>query len=494
MTVVLANGTIAQVSSTTNLDLYWGMKGAGHNFGIVTEANFKIYDFPTPRWFYAELTFTGPQLERLFQHINSMNQTKELGSVYTVFAINPQYSAIDPIMLLQFSYAGTPEEARASFDYFNDLHPVAVRKWESLSPTEIQPAASQDIGSGVCAHGQTWRLFPLGLKNYNITANRQVYDLFRQLVARHPDFNRTVGQFENYAQQGVRAVDPASTAYANRDDDILVSLSPVYPPSAANDAIAAEYGNKARAIWHAGDTHGRNVTAHLNYANGDESLEAVYGDLVRKATMPIDVPTSNPSKICTLTYQCSHSRYFKVEEITSEFVVQQNHHTGGEAAEVSPGSSFCGSSSTPSSSTSSLSTTSFSPPTSGKQGLGIPATSNNNLALLRVVDPEVLCPSCTANPTTISTLLRQKIEERVGGLLEDNSGDETWRLRDENDSEAVDELLEHRTSVDESRDEGQHWWDMLDLDELLETDGDADEEVIGGWGMSGGVAEPLEFV
>ncbi|KAL8929082.1 MAG: hypothetical protein Q9172_000625 [Xanthocarpia lactea] len=269
MTIVLANGTIAHVSSTSNSDLYWGMKGAGHNFGIVTEANFKIYDFPTPRWFYAELTFTGPQLETLFQHINGMNQTKELGSVYTVFAINPQYSATD--------LCWYPEEARSSFDYFNDLHPVAVRKWESLSPTEIQPAASQDIGSGVCAHGQTWRLFPLGLKKYNVNANRQVYDLFRQLVAKHPNFNRTVGQFENYALQGVRAVDPASTAYANRDDDILVSFSPVYPPSTANDAIAAEYGNKARAIWHAGDTRGRNVTAYLNYANGDESLEAVYG-------------------------------------------------------------------------------------------------------------------------------------------------------------------------------------------------------------------------
>ncbi|KAL8929083.1 MAG: hypothetical protein Q9172_000626 [Xanthocarpia lactea] len=211
--------------------------------------------------------------------------------------------------------------------------------------------------------------------------------------------------------------------------------------------------------------------------------------------MPIDIPTSNPSKLCTITYQCSHSRYFKLEEITSEFAVQQNHRTGGEAAAVSPGSSFCGSSSsTPSSSTSSLSSTSFSPFTSGKQGMGIPAMSNNNLALLRVVDPEVLCPSCTTDRTTISTLFRQKIEKRVGGLLGDNSGDGTWGLRDENDSEAVDELLERRTSVDESGDEGQSWWDILDLDELLKTDGDADEEVIGGWGMLGDVAVPSDFV
>ncbi|KAL8669581.1 MAG: hypothetical protein Q9168_005836 [Polycauliona sp. 1 TL-2023] len=277
MTVVLANGTIALVSSTSNPDLYWGMRGAGHNFGIVTEANFRIYDFPTPHWFYAEMTFAGQQLETLFEHINSLDLPKELGAVYTVFAINPQFSSTDPIMLVQISFAGTPEAAQPYFDYFNGLQPVATRRWNSLSPTEIQPAAGQDIDSSTCAHGSTWRLLPLGLKKYNVTANRQVYELFKQLVAEHPDFNRTVGQFESYALQGMKAVDPNSTAYANRGDDILVSLSPVYPPSALNDAIATEYGNKARAIWHAGDTPGRLASAYTNYANGDEPLEALYG-------------------------------------------------------------------------------------------------------------------------------------------------------------------------------------------------------------------------
>ena len=54
MTVVLANGTVVHLSSTSNPDLYWGVKGAGSNLGIVTEANLKNYDFPSPRWFYAE--------------------------------------------------------------------------------------------------------------------------------------------------------------------------------------------------------------------------------------------------------------------------------------------------------------------------------------------------------------------------------------------------------------------------------------------------------
>ncbi|KAL8942997.1 MAG: hypothetical protein Q9216_001353 [Gyalolechia sp. 2 TL-2023] len=294
MTVVLADGTITHVSSTSNPDLYWAMKGAGQNFGIVAEANFKIYDPPTSSWFYAELTFADAEhlIDPLFEAMNQLNsngpQPKELGSVYPIYAINPQYSKTDPIILLQFSYAGTPEQAQPWLDLFTNLRPTAMFKRDSLLSTEIQTAASQDIDSPVCAHGSTWRLFPLGLKTYNATANRAVFNLYKQFIGEHPEFSGSVVQFENYASGGMRAIDAASTAYAHRDDDILVdpdgvlapnlrSFAPVYAPSKASDAIASDFANKARQIWHAGDTPGRHVTAYLNYANGDESLEALYG-------------------------------------------------------------------------------------------------------------------------------------------------------------------------------------------------------------------------
>ncbi|KAL8881033.1 MAG: hypothetical protein Q9198_001676 [Flavoplaca austrocitrina] len=84
MTVVLANGTVAHMSLTSNPDLYWGVKGAGPNLGVVTEANFKNYDFPSPRWFYAEFTFAALQLESLFEYINDLDHPTELGGAHTV--------------------------------------------------------------------------------------------------------------------------------------------------------------------------------------------------------------------------------------------------------------------------------------------------------------------------------------------------------------------------------------------------------------------------
>ena len=167
------------------------------------------------------------------------------------------------------------------------------------SATFLVPLTNLNVSDS--AYGSTWRLFPVGLKTYNITANRAVYNLYKNLVNEHPEFNGSIVQFENYALEGMKAIDPASTSYAHRDDDLLVyvnlpclfsiltagnltrcsrnsrSFAPVYPPSKASDAIAAEFANKARQIWHAGDTPGRPLTAYINYANGDETVEAVYG-------------------------------------------------------------------------------------------------------------------------------------------------------------------------------------------------------------------------
>jgi fumiquinazoline A oxidase len=42
--LVTASGSIATASEMENADLFWGMRGAGYNFGIVTSATYKVYN------------------------------------------------------------------------------------------------------------------------------------------------------------------------------------------------------------------------------------------------------------------------------------------------------------------------------------------------------------------------------------------------------------------------------------------------------------------
>jgi FAD/FMN-containing dehydrogenase len=42
--LVTAKGELVTASKTENTELFWGIRGAGYNFGIVTEATYKVYD------------------------------------------------------------------------------------------------------------------------------------------------------------------------------------------------------------------------------------------------------------------------------------------------------------------------------------------------------------------------------------------------------------------------------------------------------------------
>ena len=42
--LVTATGRVVVASETQNADLFWGVRGAGANFGIITQATFEIFD------------------------------------------------------------------------------------------------------------------------------------------------------------------------------------------------------------------------------------------------------------------------------------------------------------------------------------------------------------------------------------------------------------------------------------------------------------------
>ncbi|KAL9036477.1 MAG: hypothetical protein Q9214_006114, partial [Letrouitia sp. 1 TL-2023] len=102
--VVLANGTAISVDETQHSDLYWGLRGAGHNFGIVTSVHYQVYD-STPDidgFATATFTFTQDKLEAVFaianQWLAAKNRPVEL-THYAIFASNP---AVDSKPIIQF--------------------------------------------------------------------------------------------------------------------------------------------------------------------------------------------------------------------------------------------------------------------------------------------------------------------------------------------------------------------------------------------------------
>lgn len=68
LNVVLATGEVQTVNESS--DLFWGLKGAGHNFGIVTSVTSKIFDIEHSNWAIETIVFGGDKVEAVYEASN----------------------------------------------------------------------------------------------------------------------------------------------------------------------------------------------------------------------------------------------------------------------------------------------------------------------------------------------------------------------------------------------------------------------------------------
>lgn len=111
--LVLANGTAITVTEENNPDLFWAIRGAGHNFGIVTEVKMRIYDreLEQDQWAASGFVFTHDKMEAVFTLANQWLASPERpkGMVhYGLFAFNPE---VDPVNVCAVSYASYNQTA-----------------------------------------------------------------------------------------------------------------------------------------------------------------------------------------------------------------------------------------------------------------------------------------------------------------------------------------------------------------------------------------------
>jgi FAD/FMN-containing dehydrogenase len=71
--LVLANGNVVTASPKSNTDLFWALRGAGHNFGIVTRLKYKVYD-SSLLWTVVNMAFKREKVEEYFKVANKLTR------------------------------------------------------------------------------------------------------------------------------------------------------------------------------------------------------------------------------------------------------------------------------------------------------------------------------------------------------------------------------------------------------------------------------------
>ncbi|GLX04786.1 FAD-linked oxidase [Microbispora sp. NBRC 16548] len=123
-TMVTAEGDVVTASRIENPDLFWGLRGGGGNFGIVTEFEFQLHRIGT-RTLVAEFDFRAEDAVPVIEGWRDLNAVAPRQATFTASVAS---SPAGPIATLGFVWVGDPAEGRRLLPAMRALgRPVASR-------------------------------------------------------------------------------------------------------------------------------------------------------------------------------------------------------------------------------------------------------------------------------------------------------------------------------------------------------------------------------
>lgn len=212
MRYVLANGTAITLNNQTDPELWWGVRGAGQNFGIATQATYKVYDQVNSGNHYAvDMEFSMNQLQQILTVINTQSDT--LPESLALFLVTvPVGSTGGPIIAINFVYSGPDMDSQKYLQPWLDISPITfsdrVIQWDSL-PWRVQAG----LNSELCTPNKFRNSYSLAMNTYEPEGIQRLFGAWEEFVIMY-GANVTMNLiFETFPQQAVSAVDTNSTAY-----------------------------------------------------------------------------------------------------------------------------------------------------------------------------------------------------------------------------------------------------------------------------------------
>jgi len=128
--LVTAAGDIVTASATENPELFWGLRGGGGNFGIVTSFEFRLHQVGT-RTLVAEFTYAWEEAFTVLRGWRDLNASAPRQATFTA-SIRGQELTIG------FVWVGDPDEGAELIAGFRELGTIVAENIEELSYMTLQ--------------------------------------------------------------------------------------------------------------------------------------------------------------------------------------------------------------------------------------------------------------------------------------------------------------------------------------------------------------------
>ncbi len=133
-TMVTADGEVLSASATENPELYWGLRGGGGNFGIVTEFEFRLHPVGT-RTLMADFSFPLDDAFPVFRQWRDLNAEAPRSATFTAGISDATGT---PLAHVGFVWVGDPEEGRRLLPTMRAFGRPVAERVEELSYLRLQ--------------------------------------------------------------------------------------------------------------------------------------------------------------------------------------------------------------------------------------------------------------------------------------------------------------------------------------------------------------------
>ncbi|TGZ78648.1 FAD-binding domain-containing protein [Ascodesmis nigricans] len=275
--MVTADGKVRVINERSKgeeKDLWWAIRGAGHNFGVVTKMTLKAWEkVDDDMWVDATYLYEPSKLPDLITLLNTLPQPPTL-TIFFGFLPSTSPQTQPPSIRLSLQYGGGPTNFPALMEPFLSLRPFSISN-QTVPLNQIATATGIGTGMGFCLGGSVYRgHYSAQVKKLEVDAVTEAWRFYGDVV-KEPEFQGTSIVWELYPQQRFKEIDGTQSAYPWREMDII-SLFMINFRNPTLQPRAQQLGEAAREILHRGSGV-PDLRVYVNYAQGDEGQEVWYG-------------------------------------------------------------------------------------------------------------------------------------------------------------------------------------------------------------------------
>jgi len=263
-TVVTADGETVRATATDHADLFWGLRGGGGNFGVVTEFEFRLHPV-VGHALLVELTFDAADA------VEPMRRWRDLlPGAPREATLNADAVTVDgrPVVIIGYVWVGNPDEALA---YLPTMRSIGTPRDESVEPMTYLEL--QSIGDQAHHHGR--RRYAAG--HYLTELSDAAIDAFLTrgiTVAEGVDWSRVAGGgFQAYGG-AIGEVSNEDSAFSHRNALVEFFGGQTWTDPAEDEERMAS----ARAFGAALEPFASGVYVNALFETGEAGVRRAYGD------------------------------------------------------------------------------------------------------------------------------------------------------------------------------------------------------------------------